>query len=86
MTQFPKKNLFYIPDGMIYLDGNSLGPIHKAVPEAIQNMLTGEWGEMLIRGWNNAGWMAQPSNLGNQIAPIIGAEPDSVAVGDTLSI
>ena len=86
MTQFPKKNLFYIPDGMIYLDGNSLGPIPKAVPEAIQNMLTGEWGEMLIRGWNNAGWMAQPSNLGNQIAPIIGAEPDSVAVGDTLSI
>ncbi|HAD28568.1 MAG TPA: kynureninase [Rhodobacteraceae bacterium] len=86
MTQFPKKNLFYIPDGMIYLDGNSLGPIPKAAPAAIQNMLTGEWGEMLIRGWNNAGWMAQPSNLGNQIAPIIGAEPDSVAVGDTLSI
>ena len=86
MTQFPKKNLFYIPDGMIYLDGNSLGPIPKAAPAAIQNMLMGEWGEMLIRGWNNAGWMAQPSNLGNQIAPIIGAEPDSVAVGDTLSI
>jgi kynureninase len=86
MTQFPQKNLFHIPDGMIYLDGNSLGPIPKAVPAAIQNMLTNEWGEMLIRGWNNAGWMAQPSNLGNQIAPIIGTEPNSVAVGDTLSI
>ncbi len=86
MTQFPQKHLFHIPEGMIYLDGNSLGPIPKAVPEATQKMLTDEWGELLIRGWNTAGWMAQPSKLGNQIAPIIGAEQGSVAVGDTLSI
>jgi kynureninase len=86
MTTFPQKHHFHIPEGMIYLDGNSLGPIPKAVPAAVQNMLTDEWGETLIRGWNNAGWMAQPLNLGNQIAPLIGAEPDSVAIGDTLSI
>ena len=86
MTQFPQKHLFHIPDGMIYLDGNSLGPIPKAVPEATQKMLAGEWGELLIRGWNKAGWMAQPSKLGDMIAPIIGVETGSVAVGDTLSV
>jgi kynureninase len=86
MMTFPQKNLFHLPEGMIYLDGNSLGPIPKAVPAAVQNMLTDEWGEMLIRGWNNAGWMAQPTKLGNMIAPIIGVEPGTVAVGDTLTI
>lgn len=86
MTNLPRKDLFHIPDGMIYLDGNSLGPIPKAVPEATHKMLTDEWGEMLIRGWNTAGWMAQPSKLGDQIAPLIGAENGTVAVGDTLSI
>jgi kynureninase len=86
MTQSPQKDLFHIPDGMIYLDGNSLGPIPKAVPAAVQKMLTDEWGDMLIRGWNTAGWMNQPSKLGDMIAPIIGVEKSTVAVGDTLSI
>ena len=86
MTQFPQKDLFHIPEGLIYLDGNSLGPIPKAVPAATQKMLTDEWGELLIRGWNKAGWMNQPTNLGDQIAPIIGAVTGSVAVGDTLSV
>lgn len=86
MTQFPQKDLFHIPEGLIYLDGNSLGPIPKAVPAATKKMLTDEWGELLIRGWNSAGWMNQPTKLGDQIAPIIGAVAGSVAVGDTLSI
>jgi kynureninase len=86
MTQFPQKDLFHIPDGLIYLDGNSLGPIPKAVPAATQKMLTDEWGELLIRGWNKAGWMNQPTKLGDQIAPIIGVVAGSVAVGDTLSV
>ena len=86
MTQFPQKDLFHIPDGLIYLDGNSLGPIPKAVPAATQKMLTDEWGELLISGWNKAGWMNQPTKLGDQIAPIIGVVAGSVAVGDTLSV
>jgi kynureninase len=86
MTQFPQKDMFHIPDGLIYLDGNSLGPIPKAVPAATQKMLTDEWGELLIRGWNKAGWMNQPTKLGDQIAPIIGVVAGSVAVGDTLSV
>mgnify|MGYP000355460568 CR=1 FL=1 len=45
-----------------------------------------EWGEMLITGWNKAGWMDKPMNVGNRIARLIGAEPESVAMGDTLSI
>ena len=86
MTTFPQKHHFHLPEGLIYLDGNSLGPIPKAVPAATQKMLTDEWGEMLIRGWNNAGWMGQPSKLGDMIAPIIRAPKGSVAIGDTLSI
>lgn len=87
MTDFAKtKAMFDIPAGAIYLDGNSLGPLPKSAPPRIAKMVQGEWGEMLISGWNKAGWMQQPSNVGNRIAKLIGAEENSVVVGDTLSI
>ena len=54
MTDFAKtKSMFNLPDGVIYLDGNSLGPQPKDVPNQISKMVTDEWGEMLISGWNN---------------------------------
>ena len=87
MTDFAKtKSAFSIPYGMIYLDGNSLGPLPRAASDAVANTLQNEWGEMLITGWNRAGWMDQPKQVGDRIARIIGAPSGHVVVGDTLSI
>lgn len=86
MSNILKKEAFILPEGVIYLDGNSLGPMPKAVAARVQTMLTDEWGEMLIRGWNGAGWMDQPARVGDQVARIIGAPKGSVVMGDTLSL
>jgi len=80
------KALFHLPEGMIYLDGNSLGPLPKATAARVAKTVTDEWGEMLITGWNKAGWMAQPTALGDRIGRLIGAEAGHVTLGDTLSI
>ena len=80
------KKLFHLPEGMVYLDGNSLGPLPKATPGRVARTLEAEWGEMVITGWNRAGWMGQPMDLGDRIGRLIGAEAGHVAVGDTLSI
>ncbi|NOD98431.1 kynureninase [Ruegeria sp. HKCCD6228] len=87
MTDFAAtKAMFDLPEGVIYLDGNSLGPLPKSAGARVQRMLTDEWGQMLITGWNKAGWMALPTALGDRIGRLIGAEPGSVVTGDTLSI
>ena len=80
------KKLFELPEGSIYLDGNSLGPLPKSVKLKTQQVLEDQWGKMLIAGWNKAGWMQQPIDLGNRIGRLIGAEHGHVVVGDTLSI
>ena len=86
-TDFSKtRDLFHIPEGMIYLDGNSLGPLPKAAKARVAAMLADEWGELLITGWNKAAWMAQANTLGDMIAPLIGAPAGSVTIGDTLTI
>ena len=87
MTDFAAtKAMFHLPDGMTYLDGNSLGPLPRSVPARVGHTLADEWGEMVITGWNRAGWIDQPKRLGDAIGRLIGAEPGSVVVGDTLSI
>jgi len=86
MTSLPRKDLFNLPDGIIYLDGNSLGPLPKGAAERAGDIITREWGEQLIRAWNDAGWMEQPQRIGNRIAALIGAPQDTVMVGDTLSL
>ncbi len=87
MTDFTAtRAMFHIPEGIVYLDGNSLGPLPRAAEERVARMIRDEWGQMLITGWNKAGWMVQPSRVGDRIARLIGAEPGSVVMGDTLSI
>ena len=87
MTDFTNtRSLFHLPEGVIYLDGNSLGPLPLAARERVARLLSDEWGEMLIRGWNDAGWMDQPTGIGDRIAPLIGAAAGTVVMGDTLSI
>ncbi|MFA3917532.1 kynureninase [Ruegeria hyattellae] len=87
MTDFTTtKTLFHLPEGMTYLDGNSLGPLPLSATDRMAEVMQGEWGEMLITGWNKAGWIHQPSRLGDRIGRLIGAEPGHVVVGDTLSI
>ena len=83
---FKTKSQFYLPKGIIYLDGNSLGPLPKKTQDRIQHTLNNEWGEMLVTGWNKAGWMDQPNEVGDRIAKLIGATSKTVTVGDTLSI
>ncbi len=79
------KALFHLPEGVIYLDGNSLGPMPKSAPARMQRALQ-EWSDLLIRGWNAAGWMDMPRRVGDRVGRLIGAEPGQVVMGDTLSI
>ena len=80
------RTLFDLPEGVIYLDGNSLGPLPRGVRERVAACISDEWGQMLITGWNKAGWMDLPTRVGDRIARLIGAEPGHVVMGDTLSI
>ncbi|MFK7993290.1 MAG: kynureninase [Granulosicoccus sp.] len=82
----PRKTLFNLPDDVIYLDGNSLGPLPAAVPERVANVISKQWGTQLIRGWNESQWMELPGRIGDTIATLIGAKKGTVVMGDTLSI
>ncbi len=87
MTDFSKtRAMFEMPEGMIYLNGNSLGPMPKSAPAKIADFMNNEWATELIRGWNTKGWFMQTNTLGDRIGKLVGAEPDSIVVGDTLSI
>ena len=86
MTQLPMKDRFSLPEGMIYLDGNSLGPLPVGTAEKVQDVVQAQWGAHLIKGWNLDGWMAQPARVGNRIARLIGAPEGAVTMGDTLSV
>ncbi|MFN7979155.1 MAG: kynureninase [Vicinamibacterales bacterium] len=77
---------FHVPDGVIYLDGNSLGLMPRHVPARLAEVATGEWAEGLIRSWTSAGWFTLPMQVGDRIAPLIGAAPGDVAVGDSTSV
>ncbi len=77
---------FDLPDGVIYLDGNSLGARPKAAPARAQQVIADEWGHDLIRSWNKAGWFDLPSRLGDKLAPLVGAQAGELVVTDTTSI
>ena len=80
------RSLFHLPEGVIYLDGNSLGPAPKEVFKKMEKVLHQEWAEDLIRSWNNAGWWELTDRLGSMVAKLIGADDDEVVVCDTTSV
>ncbi|MDC8755423.1 kynureninase [Erythrobacter sp. sf7] len=77
---------FTLPEGVIYLDGNSLGALPKATPAAVRCVVEHEWGEGLIRSWNSAGWFEAAGRIGGKIAPLIGAAPHEVIACDSTSV
>jgi kynureninase len=78
------RDKFALPEGVIYLDGNSLGALPKATPATLADVATRQWGDRLIRSWNE-GWIEAPQRIGAKIAPLIGAAADEVIIGDTTS-
>ena len=82
----PLRQQFSLPDGVIYLDGNSLGAMPKASMVRAQQVIAQEWSTDLIKSWNKAGWFDLPSRLGNLLAPLIGAKQDEVVVTDSISV
>ena len=78
------RELFHMPQGVLYLDGNSLGPLPKAAAARVASTIQEEWGGELIRGWNTAGWIDLPSRVGDRIGRLIGAPAGTVVTGDTL--
>ncbi|WP_298814025.1 kynureninase [uncultured Sphingomonas sp.] len=87
MTDFAAtRALFHLPEGVIYLDGNSLGPLPLAAEARVGQVLREQWGDQLIRAWNDSDWMTLPSRVGDRIARLVGAPPASIVTGDTLSI
>lgn len=82
----PLRDRFAVPQDVIYLDGNSLGLMAKTVPARLAHLAETEWSQGLIRSWSTAGWFDLPMTVGNRIAPIIGAAPGEVAVGESTSV
>lgn len=81
-----KRAEFLLPEGVIYLDGNSLGPLPAGVPARVEDLIRRQWGEDLIVSWNKHGWMELPGKVGNRIARLIGAEAGSVISADSTSV
>ena len=80
------RDRFEIPDGVIYLDGNSLGCLPKATRERVNDVVAREWGRDLIRSWNTNDWINAPTRVGDKIAKLIGAKSGEVIVGDSTSV
>ena len=77
---------FHLPDTIIYLDGNSLGPLPNSVPERLHKTIMNEWASGLIRSWNKASWIDLPQIAGKKLAPLLGVDDDLVIVTDSTSI
>jgi len=82
----PLRAQFHLPEGLVYLDGNSLGPLPRATPARVAEVMAQEWGEGLIRSWNSAGWMTLPQRVGDKIARLVGAGPGELVVADSTSV
>ncbi len=82
----PWRERFGLPEGVVYLDGNSLGPLSHGLAERLEAALRDEWGRDLIASWNRHDWIGLPRRLAARIAPLIGARPAEVTVGDSTSV
>ena len=77
---------FSLPQNLIYFDGNSLGPLPKCTIHTLETMIQKEWGNGLIGSWNKENWINMPRELGNKIAPLVGAKLGEVIVVDSTSV
>jgi kynureninase len=82
----PLREQFALPAGVVYLDGNSLGALPRSVPARVGEVVEREWGEGLIRSWNDAGWIDLSQRVGDKIARLIGARAGEVVVADSTSV
>jgi kynureninase len=73
-------------DAGVYLDGNSLGALPRSVPDRLADVVLREWGELRIRSWDESGWWTAPERIGDRIAPLVGAAPGRIVVGDSTSV
>ncbi|KUN33924.1 kynureninase [Streptomyces longwoodensis] len=73
-------------DDTVYLDGNSLGALPAAVPGRIEDVVRRQWGRLRIRSWDESGWWTAPERIGDRIAPLVGAAPGQIVVGDSTSV
>lgn len=80
------RELFELPEGIIYLDGNSLGALPRGVKARVNDVVSTQWGEGLIRSWNIHDWIDLPAQVGERIARLVGAAPGTVMVADSTSV
>ncbi|GGT62962.1 kynureninase [Streptomyces coeruleorubidus] len=80
-----KRDAFLLDD-VVYLDGNSLGALPAVVPGRVEDVVRRQWGELRIRSWEESGWWTAPERIGDRIAPLVGAAPGQVVVGDSTSV
>src|SRR6201989_2836874 len=82
----PLREQFMLPEGVIYVDGNSLGALPRATPARVAAAVRQEWGDGLIRSWNDAGWIALPQRVGARIGALVGAHPGETVAADSTSV
>ncbi|QDI70086.1 kynureninase [Streptomyces calvus] len=80
------KRAEFVLDDVVYLDGNSLGALPVAVPGRVEDVVRRQWGELRIRSWTEGGWWTAPERIGDRIAPLVGAAPGQIVVGDSTSV
>ncbi|MEW2253820.1 kynureninase [Streptomyces sp. NPDC047869] len=76
----------FVLDDVVYLDGNSLGALPVNVPDRVADVVRRQWGELRIRSWEESGWWTAPERIGDRIAPLVGAAPGQIVVGDSTSV
>ncbi|MER5915536.1 kynureninase [Streptomyces sp. NPDC001982] len=76
----------FVLDDVVYLDGNSLGALPAHVPGRVEDVVRRQWGELRIRSWDESGWWTAPERIGDRIAPLVGAAPGQIVVGDSTSV
>ena len=82
----PLRGQFMLPEGVIYVDGNSLGALPRATPARVAAAVQQEWGDGLIRSWNDAGWITLPQRVGDRIGALVGANPGECVAADSTSV
>jgi kynureninase len=82
----PLRDAFVLPEGIVYLDGNSLGALPRRTASRVARVTEQEWGQGLIRSWNSAGWIELSGRIGDRVAPLLGAGAGEVSVGDSTSV